>query len=258
MSKKSPKLITSYLEKSKKRTNTDLSPVEQERKSKKLNKRMTDMDQQNTQEPCEMEGKSEENNLKKLLLPLINKVDQLREVVDHKYTELEDTITSQKQVMTLELQKLESTITTQRDELKKSITQQIRENNSKVEQVLTENGWLKLENDSLKERLDRIELAQLNNNIIITGVHEQPWENYATTKQRVYDTIASTLRGSSTMNALDEAKKIDISYCMRIGRYRPDNSRPISVTFQKRRIRNSCFEIKEIFHLVFMSMKNTQ
>ena len=36
------------------------------------------------------------------------------------------------------------------------------------------------------------------------------------------------------MNALDEAKKIDISYCMRIGRYRPDNSRPISVTFQRK------------------------
>ena len=93
---------------------------------------------------------------------------------------------------------------------------------------------MKLENESLKERLDRIESAQLTNNIIIMGVPKQPWENYTTTKQRVYDTIASTRRSSSTGNALDEDKKMDISYCMRIGRYRPDNPRPISVTFQRK------------------------
>ena len=61
MSKKSPKLITSYLEKSKKRTNTDLSPLEQERKSKKLNKGRTNMDQHNIQEPSEADGNLEEN-----------------------------------------------------------------------------------------------------------------------------------------------------------------------------------------------------
>ena len=116
-------------------------------------------------------------------------MDQLREAVDHKYTKLENTITTQKQEMTQEIQKLESTITTQRDELRKSITQQMDENNIKVEQVLTENGLLRLENESLKDRLDKIESAQLNNNIIIMGIPEQQWENYATTKQRVYDTI---------------------------------------------------------------------
>ena len=98
------------------------------------------MDQQNIQNGIEATINPEDNNLQKLLLPLINKVDQLREVVDHKCTKLEDTITSQKQEMTLELQKLEKTITTQREEIKLSITHQMQENNIKIEQILTENG----------------------------------------------------------------------------------------------------------------------
>ena len=55
---------------------------------------------------------------------------------------------------------------------------------------MEENKQLKKkENKDLKERLTKIELAQLGNNVIISGMQEQCWESYSTTKDRVYDTI---------------------------------------------------------------------
>ena len=44
---------------------------------------------------------------------------------------------------------------------------------------------------SLKDRLDRLETAQLSYNVIISGIPEQQWENYDLTKQQVFDTIAA-------------------------------------------------------------------
>ena len=48
----------------------------------------------------------------------------------------------------------------------------------------------------------------------------------------MYDTIAVMKGTRNDPEAIMEARKIEISYCTRLGRYRPNNSRPISVTFQ--------------------------
>ena len=69
----------------------------------------------------------------------MEKVDQLRESVDRKYTKLEGVISTQKREVLGELCKIDETIMAQRSELKDSLTQQIQENNSKLQQVLNEN-----------------------------------------------------------------------------------------------------------------------
>ena len=56
----------------------------------------------------------------------------------------------------------------------------IDHNSSKLAKVAEENKYLHKENTALKDRLIKIELNQLGNNVIITGMQEQHWENYET------------------------------------------------------------------------------
>ena len=92
--KDSQNLITSYLEKSKKRNSSVLSPVEQEHQSKKANKGEAKMDSTSEMQPKQNE--TDADNLKNLLIPLMEKADQLREAVDNKYSKVQDAITTQK------------------------------------------------------------------------------------------------------------------------------------------------------------------
>ena len=48
-------------------------------------------------------------------------------------------------------------------------------------------------NVKLLGRIQRIETQQLSNNVIITGISENPWEGYEVTKQRVCDMIAASM-----------------------------------------------------------------
>ena len=62
---------------------------------------------------------------------------------------------------------------------------------------------------------------------------EVPWERYETTKERVFEAIASTIGSNGDEHAKSEARKIEISYCSRIGRYQLGCARPISVTMAR-------------------------
>ena len=235
----SPNLITAYLEKSKKRDNRVLSPVEQEHLSKKPNKGKTDVKESmelatNVNKIDSTNAKTEMDNFKELLVPLLVKVDELKQSIDNKYSKLEEAITTQKSEVSSEIHKLEKSITLQREELRNTFLHQINKNNMKVQQVLNENMELKQENQNLKERLDKLESLQLLNNVIITGIPEQQWESYTLTKQRVYDMIMASKGINHDQDQGNEDREIEITYCTRIGKYRPNNSRPISVTFQKR------------------------
>ena len=63
------------------------------------------------------------------------------------------------------------------------------------------------------------------------------------TKQRVYDTITATIDSPDGNVVLDEAYKVDVAYCSRVGKYRPNVKRPITVTFQRRQ--GEAYEIKK-------------
>ena len=243
VSKEKANLITSYIEKSnrrpsQKRSSSVLSPVEKKHQNKKVNMENNENNQQ-------IEGPNI-GKLKSLLGPLIEKVDQLRDAVDSKYTKLETAITIQKQEVSEELHKIEESISSQKLEIKDLLAARIEENSKKVQRVLEENVTLRKENVSLKERLDRIESAQLSNNVIITGIPEQQWENYDLTKQQVIDTVAASKGTSNDPIALEEAQKVEISYCTRVGRYNPGVNRPISVTFQKREDKEQLLKNKKM------------
>ena len=79
--------------------------------------------------------------------------------------------------------------------------------------------------------MNKIELTQLGNNVIISGMQEQPWEGYTMTKEQVYETIATAMGGDNLEETMKDTRKIDITCCTRIGKYQLNRPRPISVTF---------------------------
>ena len=154
--------------------------------------------------------------LKNVLGPLITEFRLLRESVDtvhHNYMDLKQTISKQK------------------EELKHELADNIYKNTSQLIEVSHENKILCKENKHLKTRLDHIEQNQLSNNIIITGIPEGPYEQYSTTKLRVQEMIAVTIDSGDAEADLAKAKGIEITSCNRMGKFRHNSARPISVTF---------------------------
>ena len=86
-------------------------------------------------------------------------------------------------------------------------------NTENINSVLKENKTLKRENDKLKERISQIEKSQLENNVMISGQPEQPWESYELTKERVLDTIAASLGLTNMEIAWKTARNTEISSC---------------------------------------------
>ena len=179
--------------------------------------------------------------LKDIVGPLVNEVRDLKDSVQAEYSKLEGIITNQQ----LTINKLEATITTKQRETSLELTNQISCNTEKLNTCLVENKILKKENEDLKECLTQIELAQLGNNMIISGMQEQPWETNDTTKEKVIDTIVAAMGGEDKEAAQLEARKIDITCCSRTGRYQLGRPRPISVTFQRKEDKKRLLENKQ-------------
>ena len=91
-----------------------------------------------------------------------------------------------------------------------------------------ENQYLRKENETFKSRMDALEQNQLTNNVMLT------FKPYSVTKLRVHEMIASIIASGNTEDDLTKAQNIDITSCNWVGKYRPNNSRPISITFSKR------------------------
>ena len=67
-------------------------------------------------------------------------------------------------------------------------------------------------------------MTQLNNNIIVNSMSKQPWEPYEVTKERITD----------YPRIKEEAKKVEITCCSRLGTYKLGKLRPILVTFKQK------------------------
>ena len=177
-----------------------------------------------------------DNHIPSVLQEIIKEVREMKESVHKDYSDLHTgydklkiMITSQQEVIL----KLEETITTNQHDMTDKLMEKIDHNASKLAEVAEENNQLHKENIALKDRIVKIELNQLGNNVIITGMQEQCWENYETTKERVYDTIAATMGGDAS-TPLETARKVKITCCNRVGHYQVNKPRPISVTFEHR------------------------
>ena len=162
-----------------------------------------------------------ENNkvLQQALGPLVTEFKLLRESVNTVHTDYKD---------------LKHVITKQKEEIKHELINKIDKNTSKLVEISQENRVLHKENESLKSRLDQIEQNQLSNNVMITGIPKGPYEQYGITKLRVQEMIAVTIDSGDREDDLIKAKEVDITSCNRVGRYKHNVARPISVTFATR------------------------
>ena len=128
--------------------------------------------------------------LQELLTPLIDEVRSLKENMDcnynrldEKYSQLEKSISTQKEDTTKDFRDLKELLLRQQDEIKQKVSSQIETSNSSINATWEENKIFKWQYSLLNDRLNKIETNQLSNKIIITGVPEEPWETYSTTQQ---------------------------------------------------------------------------
>ena len=161
---------------------------------------------------------------------LVEEVKLLWESVHSDIKDLHEIVTMQQK----DLIKLEESVVISQKEIKGCITEEITSNKKNIQQLIEENKYLHKENIALKDRVSKIELLQLENNVIISGQLEKPWENYETTKECIIDTIASTISPTVDSQVRQEASKVEISCCSRVGRYKLGWPWPISVTFHKK------------------------
>ena len=168
---------------------------------------------------------------------ILHEFKSLKDTVDDWVTRLEAAIIKHEEKFMEELHKLENTISKNRSEVAAEIKSSVAKISLDIQDVLKENKILCKENSNIKDRMSRLESAQLCNNVIITRIPEQQWEPYEATKQRVKDTIAAAFKSNNDTEREDNKKRAEntnIAYCTRVGKYRPNQSRPILVTFQNR------------------------
>ena len=224
-----------------KRPNSSLSPPENLHQQKKPNmnttpeKSITKLDSPISTGNDAILQKGKESNqtssLQEIIGPLIDEVKLMQESFHRDISLMDKKLENAIQVQKEEFNRLEHNMKSQKDETTQVLTSKIYVNTTNINQLLEENRQLKRENSELHERLTRIEVTQLVNNIILSGMPEAPWERYETTKERVVEAIASTM-GSKDDDIKAEARKIEINCCSRIGSYKLGRPRPISVSFQ--------------------------
>ena len=86
------------------------------------------------------------------------------------------------------------------------------------------------ENSALKHRVRQLEKTLKENNLVFTGLRENPWETCNTTYNKIYHAISNIMMGTNK-EKLEKAKKIGIINAIRIGKYKPERGRPICVRF---------------------------
>ena len=168
----------------------------------------------------DLEPNTSNTSLKQIIGPLIHEVKALRESFHSDYNKLDWKRETAIEVQKGEFNKLEATISTQNMEVTTALTYKIETNTTNINQLLEENRLLKKENDSLQERITKIEIAQMGNNIMLSRMLEQPRESYESTKERVVEAIAASMGSKEDTNIKAEAKKIEITCCSRVGTYR--------------------------------------
>ena len=159
--------------------------------------------------------------IKEATAPILSEIQLLRETVHSDYKKLHTNYTE-----------LKDSITSKSNKVAESLNKKIDANTEKITQMIDENRLLWRENASLKDCVSSLELNQVWNNIIISGILESKWEPYDTTVARVHDTIAAAISTGDIDQALEEARSIEIVCCNWTGRYQMGRLWPISVTLQ--------------------------
>ena len=103
--------------------------------------------------------------------------------MDEKYTKLETVIEKQKEDMSRDIEKIEKSLGSHKAEISSKIDSNNNLTTARINSIINKNKKFRQVNVNLLERIQRIETQQLSNNVIITGISENPWEGYEVTKQ---------------------------------------------------------------------------
>ena len=181
----------------KKRHLSAISPTEENphmkskrsHKSKNINSAAA-MDNTNEQLPIDVQQPPSMEALQTLLNPLIAEVRGLKEdinknsnLLEEKYKQIDETISIQKENTAKDFKDLKELLMKQQCETIKNVSEELEKTRDRMNTLVDENIKLKHQCTLLNDRMNKIELTQLSNNIIITGVPEEPWETYTSTLQ---------------------------------------------------------------------------
>lgn len=87
------------------------------------------------------------------------------------------------------------------------------------------------ENQSLRQRLNKIENSQLANNLLIHGVPERVWENDSTLRESVYEVMSDVLEDEKYEVRISKARRAHLVKVERVGPPNSKRCRPLSVEF---------------------------
>ena len=90
---------------------------------------------------------------------------------------------------------------------------------------------LAAEQAKLKTQLTKLETRNLENMLIIRSIREEPKENEDMCCEKIYLELANTISGSDPEERFTTAKTLTIRKCCRLGKFKRDCIRPISVEF---------------------------
>ena len=104
----------------------------------------------------------------------------------------------------------------------------LKEENSRLNREIQH---LAAEQTKLKTQLTKLETRNLENMLIIRGIKEEPRENEDMCCEKIYRELANTISGSDPEERYTTAKTLTIRKCRRLGKFKRDRIRPISVEF---------------------------
>ena len=84
----------------------------------------------------------------------------------------------------------------------------------------------------MKHRIKQLENASMENNIILQGIPEGPWETNEVCWEKVCQVLSNLVNKDTYEECIDNARKIPIKTVKRLGTYSLLRRRPIVITFE--------------------------
>ena len=108
------------------------------------------------------------------------------------------------------------------------VVNEMKQQQGKLESRLTE---VEKENVELKQKLIEIEDQMLETSVVLTGIHEDKWEDAEPRRKLIDKELSVITQGENDEEKLANTTAIKIVKTEQIGHYNPAKGRPISVKF---------------------------
>ena len=120
----------------------------------------------------------------------------------------------------------------------RELSTELREHKEEMKQIRDENCRLEYnlnkerkKNKSLGRQVRWLEDKLLENNIVMHGIAETPWESKDFCKEKIFNVLANLFNRSTWQEKLDIARQIPITTVRRVGPYNSMRCRPVIITF---------------------------